>query len=142
MGPLEEIRRAQATEQSPELDHFLDETFQMSVPPQNSLVDDVHEDRVFNVWRQNPGAVDHAAALAGDEQLRAFTGELENRFLFVDLREPAIGVGSRGAARDRRPTFGGMARAALRLCPAGNEARHPRAFARLTLTCDRAAQES
>lgn len=79
--------------QSPNLGHFLHETFRMDVPPHASLVDDVHEDRLFRVWRENPGVLDHAAALAGDDELRAFAAELGERFLFVDLREPEIGMG-------------------------------------------------
>jgi hypothetical protein len=71
----------------------LEETFRMQVPPHASLVDDVHEDRLFDVWRTNPGTLDHAAALAGDEQLRAFAEELGDRFTFVDLRSPEIGMG-------------------------------------------------
>jgi cell wall assembly regulator SMI1 len=79
--------------QSPDLGHFLHETFRMYVPPHASLVDDVHEDRLFHVWRTNPGELDHAAALAGDESLRAFAAELDERFAFVDLRAPEIGMG-------------------------------------------------
>jgi hypothetical protein len=65
----------------------------MYSPPHESLVDDVHEDRLFNVWGQNPGVLEHSAALAGDEQLRAFASELDDRFEFVDLRSPEIGMG-------------------------------------------------
>lgn len=72
---------------------FLDEAFRMLVPPHASAVDDVHEDRLFNVWRENPGTLDHAAALAGDEGLHAFATELDDRFTFVDLRSPPIGMG-------------------------------------------------
>jgi hypothetical protein len=79
--------------QSPDLGHFLEETFRMQVPPHVSLVNDVHEDKPFNVWRTNPGTIEHAAALAGDEQLRAFAEEVGERFVFVDLRSPEIGMG-------------------------------------------------
>ena len=79
--------------QSPDLGHFLHETFRMLVPPHSSLVDDVHEDRLFAVWRTNPATLDHATALAGDEQLRAFAAELDARWTFVDLRAPEIGMG-------------------------------------------------
>jgi len=58
--------------QSPDIGDFLHEAFRMLVPPHASAVDDVHEDRLFNVWRANPGTIDHCAALAGDEQLRTF----------------------------------------------------------------------
>jgi hypothetical protein len=80
--------------QAPGIGEFLHETFRMSVPPHESLVDDVHEDRLFGVWRENPGTLDHAAALAAaDEELRAFAAELDERFVFVDLRSPEVGMG-------------------------------------------------
>ncbi len=79
--------------QSGDIGHFLEETFRMQMPPHESLVDDVHEDRLFNVWRENPGTLNHSAAVAGDEQLRSFAAELDERFVFVDLRSPEIGMG-------------------------------------------------
>jgi cell wall assembly regulator SMI1 len=79
--------------QSPDLGHFLHETFRMYVPPHESLVDDVHEDRLFQVWRRSPGTLDHGTALAGDETLRDFAAGLDDSFTFVDLREPEIGMG-------------------------------------------------
>jgi hypothetical protein len=75
--------------QSPDLDEFL----QLLVPPHASALDDVHEDRLFNVWRDNPGTLEHSAALAGDEQLSSFAAELDDRFTFVDLRSPPVGMG-------------------------------------------------
>jgi hypothetical protein len=79
--------------QSPGLGHFLHETFRMSVPPHASSVDDVHEDRLFDVWGTNAGALSYEEALAGDSRLRAFAAGLDDRFLFVDLRSPEIGMG-------------------------------------------------
>jgi cell wall assembly regulator SMI1 len=79
--------------QSPDLGHFLEETFRMHAPGEASLVDDVHEDRLFNVWGTNPGTIDHSAALTGDAELSAFAAELDERFTFVDLRSPEIGMG-------------------------------------------------
>ena len=79
--------------QSPRLGHFLHELFRMYESPHASLVDDVHEDRLFRVWRQNPGTLDRATALAGDEELRSFAAALDDRFTFVDLRAPEIGMG-------------------------------------------------
>ncbi len=79
--------------QSGDIGHFLRETFRMQMPPHESLVDDVHEDRLFNVWRENPATLNHAAAAAGDEQLRSFAAELDERFVFVDLRSPEVGMG-------------------------------------------------
>lgn len=80
--------------QSPSLAHFLHEAFRMLIPPHESLVDDVHEDRLFNVWGTNPGVIEHATAVAsGDADLRMFATELGERFLIVDLRSPEIGMG-------------------------------------------------
>src|SRR6185436_441965 len=56
--------------QGPGLGDFLHETFRLSIPPHASLVDDVHEDRLFRVWRENPAEIDYAAALEGDGELR------------------------------------------------------------------------
>jgi len=79
--------------QSDDVGDFLHEVFRKLEPGQTSSVDDVHEDRLFHVWRENPGALDHAAALAGDAELRAFAAGLDDRFTFVDLRRPVVGMG-------------------------------------------------
>jgi hypothetical protein len=80
--------------QSPNLAHFLHEAFRMCIPPHESLVDDVHEDRLYSVWGTNPGVIEQATALASDdEQLRRFAEELDERFLLIDLRAPEVGMG-------------------------------------------------
>jgi hypothetical protein len=79
--------------QSPSLWHFLEQVFRMQAPPHTSLVDDVRRDRSFNVWRTNPRTIDHAQALTRDDHLRVFAQELGDRFTFVDLRAPEIGMG-------------------------------------------------
>ena len=80
--------------QSPSLAHFVQEILRMYVPPHESLVDDVHEDRPFNVWRTNPGLISHSSALASeDAEVQTFAAELDERFLIVDLRSPEIGMG-------------------------------------------------
>jgi hypothetical protein len=79
--------------QSPNIGDFVHETFRMLVPPHASAVDDVHEDKLFNVWRENPGTLDHSAALSADEHLGAFATELDDRFTFVDLRSCPVGMG-------------------------------------------------
>jgi cell wall assembly regulator SMI1 len=80
--------------QSPNVAHFLHEVFRMSTPPHESLVGDVHEDRLFSVWRENPGEIEHAVARAvDDDELRSFAAELGDRFHFADLRRPEIGMG-------------------------------------------------
>jgi len=80
--------------QSPDLAHFVREVIQMNVPPHKSAVDDVHEDRPFDVWRKNPGTMTRAAALGSiDPELRAFASTLDDRFTLVDLRDAKIGMG-------------------------------------------------
>jgi SMI1 / KNR4 family (SUKH-1) len=75
--------------QSPGLGHFLHEAFRMYVPPHHSLVDDVHEGRLFAA----APTLDQTAAAAADEDLRAFAVELGEGWTFVDLREPEVGLG-------------------------------------------------
>ncbi len=80
--------------QSVGIGDFLDQAFAMLAPPHASTVADVHEDRLFNVWQDNPGTLNHSDALAADEHLHAFAAELDERFTFVDLRSPvAVGMG-------------------------------------------------
>jgi cell wall assembly regulator SMI1 len=80
--------------QAPSVGHFLHELFRMYEPPHASLVDDVHEDRLFRVWRENPGAVEQAAAAASDDEvLAAFAATLDERFVVVDLRAAPVGMG-------------------------------------------------
>jgi cell wall assembly regulator SMI1 len=80
--------------QSPSLEHFLTELFKCSVAPHTSLVDDVHEDRLFEVWRRNPGVMSHEECRGSvDQELRSFAERLDASFQIVDLREPKIGFG-------------------------------------------------
>jgi hypothetical protein len=61
----------------------------MSAPPRASLLDDVHEGRLFRATT----AIDYATALEGDELLRAFATELGESFELVDLRRAEVGTG-------------------------------------------------
>jgi cell wall assembly regulator SMI1 len=80
--------------QSADIASFLLEVFHMNMPPYKSLVDDVHEDRLFDVWRKNPGVIDQATASASsDAVLRAFASELPVHFQIVDLRKASPGMG-------------------------------------------------
>jgi hypothetical protein len=80
--------------QSPNLEHFLCEMGKASAPPYESLLNDVHEDRPFDVWRKNPGVKSHAECLAApDTDLRAFAGTLGPEFEIIDLREAKVGFG-------------------------------------------------
>jgi len=80
--------------QSATLEEFLTELFKLDVPPHKSRLDDVHEDCLFNVWRKNPGVLQHAdAAASSDPDLRSFAQSLGPTFQFIDLRQPDIGFG-------------------------------------------------
>lgn len=80
--------------QSPDLASFLAEVFRMSTPPHESLVDDVHQDRLFEVWRSNPGVLmQSVAAASSDPALRAFAEALPEGFQIVDLRTASPGMG-------------------------------------------------
>jgi hypothetical protein len=67
----------------------LSEVVRMYQPPHRSLIDDVHEDRLFNVWRKNPGALAVAESASRDETMRAFAATLDDRFTIVDQSGPA-----------------------------------------------------
>lgn len=80
--------------QSPSLDHFLTELIKLSIPPWKSLVDDVHEDRLFHVWRKNPGVMTYDECMRStDIELKAFAQELGPSFQIIDMRKPEIGFG-------------------------------------------------
>jgi hypothetical protein len=66
----------------------------MNMQPHKSLVDDVHEDRRFDVWRKNPGVLDQqTAATSPDPGLRAFATVLPEHFQIIDLRKADPGMG-------------------------------------------------
>jgi len=80
--------------QSPSLEEFLTELFKLSVPPHESLIHEVHEDRLFHVWRNNPGVISHEECLRSqDPELRTFAEELGSSFQIIDLRNAQIGFG-------------------------------------------------
>lgn len=80
--------------QAATVQQFVGEVFKMYTPPHKSLVDDVHEDRLFDVWRKNPGVIAHVSALASpDPDIKAFAACLDARFELIDLRKAPIGMG-------------------------------------------------
>ena len=80
--------------QSPTLEHFLIELFKSSEPPYRSLINDVHDDRLFQVWQKNPGVKSQSeCAASGEAALQRFAGELDPSFQIVDLRNAAVGGG-------------------------------------------------
>ena len=80
--------------QADSLEQFLLELFRMFEPPHQSLIDDVHEDRLAHVWQTNPGVLSHEQCLrSGDPILSAFARELDESFQIIDLRLAKPGDG-------------------------------------------------
>ena len=53
-----------------------------------------HEDRLFDIWRANPGAKSYEECMgSGDDDLKTFAEELGPKFRVVDMRKPEIGFG-------------------------------------------------
>jgi cell wall assembly regulator SMI1 len=73
--------------QAGSLEQFLRELFRMLESPHQSLIDDVHEDRLAHVWRTNPGVLSHEQCLLSEDPvLSAFANELDESFQIIDLR--------------------------------------------------------
>jgi hypothetical protein len=80
--------------QAPDLATFVDEALKMLEPPHRSLVHDVHEDRLYDVWGSRPGAVPRpVAAESPDLALREFAESLDADWTLVDLRQRQVGMG-------------------------------------------------
>lgn len=80
--------------QAATVQQFVSEVFKMYTPPHQSLVGDVREDRLFDVWRNNPGVITHAAALVSpDVDIRSFAAGLDPYFDLIDLRDTPVGMG-------------------------------------------------
>jgi hypothetical protein len=71
---------------------FLDELRGMFTPPGTSLIDDVHENRLFQVGRVHPGEVSAEETVA-DPVAAAFAAELGSGWIVVDLRGAVPGMG-------------------------------------------------
>ena len=66
----------------------------MFIPPHRSLIDDVHEDLLMNIWRNNPGMITHEQALnSEDANIKEFAKSLDENYLFIDMRNAQIGDG-------------------------------------------------
>mgnify|MGYP001493706332 CR=1 FL=1 len=80
--------------QSDTFSEFLLELFKMHEAPYKSLVDDVHEDRIRDVWNTNPDVVSvEDCRMSGDDVLRSFANELPDGHLVIDLRDAKSGDG-------------------------------------------------
>ena len=66
----------------------------MFIPPHRSLIDDVHEELLMNIWKNNPGIMTHAQCLnSEDADIKEFAKSLDENYLFIDLRNAQIGDG-------------------------------------------------
>ena len=80
--------------QSATLARFLSELFLIFTPPFRSEVDDVHEDRLFDVWNKNPGVLSFAECRdSSDAALKGFASQLDESFQIIDLRGAVAGQG-------------------------------------------------
>ena len=66
----------------------------MFIPPHRSLIDDVHEDLLMNIWRNNTGMITHEQALNfEDADIKEFAKSLGVNYLLIDMRNAQIGDG-------------------------------------------------
>jgi hypothetical protein len=80
--------------QAATVQQFVSEVLKMYIAPRKSLIDEVHEDRLFDVWRKNPGVTAHANALvSSDPDIRTFAAGLDRGFELFDLRDAPVGMG-------------------------------------------------
>jgi hypothetical protein len=80
--------------QADSLEQFMSELFRMFEPPHQSLIEDVHEDRLAQVWQTNPGLLSHEQCLRSEDSvLSAFAHELDGNFQIIDLRQAKPGDG-------------------------------------------------
>ncbi len=90
--------------QSPHLSHFLEELFKMGRPPHESLIEEVLEEKVMEVWTGNPGLIPvEEARQSSDKAIAEFAKTLPDDWKVKDLRQPEVGDGfSVGRCREDR----------------------------------------
>ena len=71
---------------------FLDALTGKFTPHGSTLIDDVHEDRLFTVGRVHPGELSEVE-IAADPVVAAFAAELGPGWIVVDLRDAVPGLG-------------------------------------------------
>jgi hypothetical protein len=75
------------------IDTFLEELLKMGQPGERSLVMEVSDDSLFEVWLKNPGLLSQDKALAADPELASFAKSFGPRSVVIDLRDPPVGMG-------------------------------------------------
>lgn len=74
--------------------HLIQEIVRGGKAPWNSEIAEVHEGLATRIWRENPCALSHAQCLGtGDNDLKAFAESLDEKWEFIDLRNPKTGDG-------------------------------------------------
>ena len=80
--------------QAASLGDFLDQALGALEPGRDTTIDDVHENRLFQVGRRAPQSMPWRAATTSDDQaLRDFAASLDEAWTVVDLRRREVGMG-------------------------------------------------
>jgi len=80
--------------QAASIQQFVHELFRMCSVPRRSLISDVHEDRLYDVWTKNPCVIAYADAIvSGDLDIQTFAVSLGSNFEVIDLRSVPVGMG-------------------------------------------------
>jgi len=89
--------------QAASLGDFLDQALGALEPRRDTTIDDVHEDRLFEVGRRAPQSMPWRAAMTSDDQaLRDFAASLDESWTVVDLRRRDVGMGVAWGAHGAR----------------------------------------
>jgi hypothetical protein len=80
--------------QATSLADFVDQALGALEPARDTTIEDVREDRLFQVGRSAPHAMPWRAATTSDDQaLRDFAASLDEAWTVVDLRRREVGMG-------------------------------------------------
>jgi hypothetical protein len=80
--------------QAASLAEFVDLALRALEPGRDTTIDDVHEDRLFQVGRRAPHSMSWQSAMSSDDHaLREFAASLDEAWTVVDLRRREVGMG-------------------------------------------------
>jgi cell wall assembly regulator SMI1 len=80
--------------QAASLAEFVDLALRALEPVRDTTIDDVHEDRLFQVGRRAPHSMSWQSAMSSDDHaLRDFAASLDEAWTVVDLRRREVGMG-------------------------------------------------
>ncbi|HEX6802998.1 MAG TPA: SMI1/KNR4 family protein [Terriglobales bacterium] len=96
--------------QTDSLLHFVQEAIRFGNKPWKSEINDVHEGLSTRIWRDNPNVLSFESCIASqDPDLRDFAQSLNEKWEFIDLRNPKLGEGfswGRYGPKTRTKRFG------------------------------------